>query len=220
MLDTELYALLERTADAAYCVTESGEVCAWNRAAEALFGYAASEVAGRNVHDVLEARDTLGTEALAGGRTAAIRRSTTPTGGIPSFDLQVRTRAGAWIWVNVSTILFDNRRTGRRLIARLARDVTHHRKQEELLQRMIQLSRQLVSLADDDADLAPVEALTEQERRVLSLFAEGRTAASIAARLRISPQTLRNHLHHVNRKLRTHSRVEAVTHALRRGLLD
>jgi DNA-binding CsgD family transcriptional regulator len=31
---------------------------------------------------------------------------------------------------------------------------------------------------------------------------------------------LRNHLHHINRKLRTHSRLEAVTHAQQRGLLD
>ncbi|HKU61032.1 MAG TPA: LuxR C-terminal-related transcriptional regulator [Gemmatimonadales bacterium] len=41
-----------------------------------------------------------------------------------------------------------------------------------------------------------------------------------ARRLKISAQTLRNHLHHINRKLRTHNRLEAVTHAQRRGLLD
>ena len=44
-------------------------------------------------------------------------------------------------------------------------------------------------------------------------------AKAIARTLRISAQTLRNHLHRINRKLRTHNRLEAVTHAQRRGLL-
>ncbi|MEO7963967.1 MAG: LuxR C-terminal-related transcriptional regulator [Gemmatimonadaceae bacterium] len=36
----------------------------------------------------------------------------------------------------------------------------------------------------------------------------------------MSPQTLRNHLRHIKQKLRTHNRLEAVTHAQRRGLID
>src|SRR5438093_8649587 len=73
MLETELFALLEQTADAAYTVTEGGEICSWNGAAERLFGYSASEVLHRNIDEVLEARDTLGTSALAGGSEAATR---------------------------------------------------------------------------------------------------------------------------------------------------
>jgi DNA-binding CsgD family transcriptional regulator len=61
--------------------------------------------------------------------------------------------------------------------------------------------------------------LSEHERRILMLFAEGKNSATIARTLRISAQTLRNHLHHINRKMRTHSRLEAVTHAQRRGLI-
>ncbi len=38
MLENELLELLEHTADAAYTVTEAGEICAWNGAAEGLFG--------------------------------------------------------------------------------------------------------------------------------------------------------------------------------------
>jgi hypothetical protein len=36
MLETESFALLEQTADAAYTVTEGGEICSWNGAAERL----------------------------------------------------------------------------------------------------------------------------------------------------------------------------------------
>ena len=50
--------------------------------------------------------------------------------------------------------------------------------------------------------------------------ADDSNPTTIARTLRISAQTLRNHLHRINRKLRTHNRLEAVTHAQRRGLLD
>jgi PAS domain S-box-containing protein len=220
MLETELFALLEQTADAAYTVTEDGEICSWNRAAEQLFGYPADEVLRRHVDEVLEARDMLGTTALGGGFEAATRRWDGRSGGIPNFDLEVRTRSGGRIWVNVSTITFDNARTGRRLFVRLARDIDQRRRNEELLNRMLEAARQFVSLAQETSDHAAVEPLSEQERRILKLFAEGSNSATIARTLRISPQTLRNHLHRINRKLRTHNRLEAVTHAQRRGLID
>jgi PAS domain S-box-containing protein len=220
MLETELFALLEQTTDAAYTVAADGEICSWNRSAERLFGYAASEVLGRGVDDLFDARDVLGTEALAGGREAAARRWDESSGGIADFDLQTRARSGDQIWINVSTIVFDNPRSGRRLFVRLARDITKRHRKEELLGRMLEAARELVSLGDDSSNHAPVEPLTRRERRVLELFAEGRNAAVIAGRLRISAQTLRNHLHRINRKLRTHSRLEAVTHARRRGLID
>lgn len=220
MLEAELFALLDQTADAAYTVTEGGEICSWNKAAERLFGYPAQDVLHRNIDEVLEARDTLGTSALAGGSEAATRRWDGKSGGIPNFDLEVRTRSRGRIWVNVSTIVFDNRRTGRRLFVRLGRDVDQRRRNEEQFFRMVELARQLVALAGEASHHAPVEPLSEQERRILKLFAEGRNSATVARTLRISAQTLRNHLHHINRKLRTHTRLEAVTHAQQRGLID
>ncbi len=219
MLETELFALLEHTADAAYTVTDAGEICSWNSAAEQLFGYPASEVLHRNVDDLFKARDGLGTNALAAGAEAATRRWDGTSGGIPNFDLDVRLRSGDRIWVNVSTIVSDNQRTGRRLFVRIVHDISHRRRKEELLHRIHDVARQIVSLTDDASDQAPVESLTEQERRILTLFAEGRNPAAIARKLSISAQTLRNHLHHINRKLRTHNRLEAVTHAQRRGLI-
>src|SRR5690242_20815694 len=89
MLERELFALLEQTADAAYTVTEGGEICSWNGAAERLFGYAPTEVVGRNIDEVFAARDTLGTEALAGGAEAATRRwDGRASSGIANFDLE------------------------------------------------------------------------------------------------------------------------------------
>jgi PAS domain S-box-containing protein len=219
MLEAELFALLEQTADAAYSVTESGEICSWNAAAERLLGYSASEVLGRNIDDLLEARDVLGTHALAGGSEAMTRRWPA-SGGIPNFDVEARTRSGERIWMNVSTIFVNNRRPGRHLFIRLAHGIERRRHNEELFHRVLTAARALVSLADETPRHTPVEMLSEQERRILKLFAGGSNSAAVARKLSISAQTLRNHLHHINRKLRTHTRLEAVTHAQQRGLLD
>lgn len=224
MLQSELFELLEHTADAAYAVSADGEIRSWNGAATRLFGHGVEEALGRNVDELLDARDALGTDALAGGQEAATRSWDGEPGGIPNFDLEVRTAAGPRVWVNVSTIVFDDRRTGERLFVRLARDIGNHHRREELLDHAMEAARRLVALAGDASsasasDHAPVEPLSEQERRILTLLARGRNPATVARRLQISPQTLRNHLHHINRKLRTHNRLEAVTHALRRGLI-
>jgi len=220
MLESELFALLEHTADAAYTVTADGEICSWNRAAEKMLGYSADEVLHRNIDDVLKARDAMGTPALGGGREATTRSWTDTSGGVPNFDLEVQTCASEKMWVNVSTIVYNNSRTGRQLFVRLMHDVDQRHRNEELLSRMIEAARQLVQIAESPSSHAPVTPLSEQERRILGLFAEGNDPATIAAKLSISAQTLRNHLHHINRKLRTHNRLEAVTHAQRRGLID
>jgi PAS domain S-box-containing protein len=220
MLESELFALLERTADAAYTVTDEGTICSWNAAAARLFGRDSADAVGRSIDDVLEARDALGTAALAGGSAAATRPANGAANEIAAFDLEVVARNRGRIWINVSTIVFDNPRTRRRLFIRLARDITPRKLKEEHLNRMLDVARQVVALADDATAHAPVVELSEQERRILKLFADGNDPATIARSLKISGQTLRNHLHHINRKLRTHNRLEAVTHAQRRGLLD
>ncbi len=220
MTDAELFALLEHTAEAAYAVTAAGDIRSWNRAATQLFGYAASEALGRNIDGLLDARDHLGTQPLAGGLESATRSWPEGGGGIPAFELDVRTASGERIWVSVSTILFENGGARRRLFVRLAHDITARRQRAELSARVLRAARDLASLADEPSSLPPVEPLTPQEQRILRGFANGGTPAAIARALHISPQTLRNHLHHINRKLRTHNRLEAVVHARRHGLLD
>ena len=221
MLEAELFALLEKTADAAFSVDVEGTILSWNRAAERLFGYDATSVLKRRIDEVLRAEDVLGTQPLAGGEDAAARHWVPGNGGIPNFDLRVRTKAGEPLHVNVSTIVFDNSRTGHRIFIRLVRDVTARRTRERVLDRMQEIAREMLALTVESSDPhSPVEALSDQERRILRMFAEGRSSATISRELKISPQTLRTHLHHINRKLRTHNRLEAVTHAQRRGLID
>ncbi len=63
-------------------------------------------------------------------------------------------------------------------------------------------------------------SLTEREREILKLVAEGYTNNQIAERLVISPKTVDTHRTHVMDKLNLHSRAELVKYAMRRGLLE
>jgi Response regulator containing a CheY-like receiver domain and an HTH DNA-binding domain len=63
-----------------------------------------------------------------------------------------------------------------------------------------------------------VHDLTTRELQVLRAMAGGASCADIAQMLRISPLTVRAHTKNVMGKLGVHSKVEAVTFALREGL--
>ncbi|HLJ82370.1 MAG TPA: response regulator transcription factor, partial [Ktedonobacterales bacterium] len=62
--------------------------------------------------------------------------------------------------------------------------------------------------------------LTDREREILKLVAEGYTNNQIAERLFISPKTVDTHRTHIMDKLNLHSRAELVKYAMRRGLLE
>ena len=62
-------------------------------------------------------------------------------------------------------------------------------------------------------------SITRREADVLRLLACGASNATIAETLGVSPTTVRNHIEHLLAKLGVHSKLEAVVHAARAGLL-
>jgi DNA-binding NarL/FixJ family response regulator len=65
----------------------------------------------------------------------------------------------------------------------------------------------------------PYESLTDREREVLHLAAEGRTNPEIADRLFISPRTVETHRAHLMQKLGLKNQTELIRFALKRGIL-
>lgn len=208
MLEGELFALLEGTADAAFTVDQDGAIRSWNASAERLFGYAPAEVLRKSCRDVLK--------GCCGAATPACAMNGC---GLPAFDLAVRQASGRSIWVNISTVIYRDPRQDRRMVIHLARDITDRKRGEELVRKVVDLSRQLASVSESPAKPAVNGQLSEQERRILRSFSRGGNSAEIARELGISLQTLRNHLHRINQKLGTHNRLEAVMTAMERGLL-
>jgi len=64
------------------------------------------------------------------------------------------------------------------------------------------------------------QALTQREREVLRLLADGMTNEAMGAELSISPQTVRTHVQKAMEKLGAQTRVQAVATALREGLIS
>lgn len=217
MLEQELFDLLEATSDAAFSVSDQGEICSWNKAAEKLFGYPRGKALHKTCYNLLQGRGTLGTRVC--GEACSIRDCAAKHIDIPNFDLEVKARSGRRIWVSVSTLVYENSRNHRRLIVHFTHDITEQRKNEELLRKMTALSRQLAAIPDVIGSPAPVSPLSNQEEDILRMFSVGKNSKEIAHKLGITLQTLRNHLHHINQKLHTHNRLEAVTHAIQRKLV-
>ena len=217
MLEAELFAFLEGASDGVFVVRESGEICFWNRAAQELFGHPGEEALGKTCSELLHGVGALGTQVCL--EHCVELQSTLKAKPMPNFDLNVTTRGGERKWVNISTIPFLNRRTQKTLVVHLARDISVQKSREEAFHKMIAVSREVCAMESSANGAAPVTPLSSQELEILRMFASGNDAPRIAKTLGISPQTLRNHLHHINKKLRTHNRLEAVTHAVQRHLI-
>jgi DNA-binding NarL/FixJ family response regulator len=65
----------------------------------------------------------------------------------------------------------------------------------------------------------PYDSLTDRERQVLKLVAEGRSNKEVAAFLDISVKTAMSHREHVMQKLDLHNRTDLMRFAMRRGLI-
>jgi two-component system response regulator DevR len=61
--------------------------------------------------------------------------------------------------------------------------------------------------------------LTEREREVLVLMSDGLSNQAIADRLVVSVHTVRNHVANLSAKLGAHSKLEALSIAIRNGLV-
>jgi DNA-binding NarL/FixJ family response regulator len=86
-----------------------------------------------------------------------------------------------------------------------------------------EIARDLVSepaMAASASDVGdPYETLTDREKQVLKLVAEGNTNKEIAEMLGISVKTAMAHREHLMEKLGVHSRTELIKFALRRGVI-
>ena len=84
------------------------------------------------------------------------------------------------------------------------------------------IAREALKDADASSEPAddPYDALTDRERQVLKLVAEGRSNKEIAVLLDISVKTAMTHREHVMQKLNLHNRTDLTRFAIRRGIIQ
>ena len=216
MLERQLAELLEGTTDAAFTVDLQGQIRTWNKAAENLFGYPASDALRKSCTAFIGGRVD-GTSVCC--QSCDVLECVRAGREVSNFDMEISTRTGRRVWVNVSLLVTYDEHTERRLVIHLMRDIRGRKKTEQLTNEMFRIAKKLVSTAERSGELPPILPLTAQEKKILGLFAAGKATKEVAEQLQISVSTLRNHIFHINQKLHTRSRTEAVMKSLRRGII-
>lgn len=213
----ELAKLLEGTSDAAFTVDIQGEIRTWNKSAEKLFGHPSSFALGKSCATLVAGRNENNRQVCC--EHCDVLECVRKDKDVSNFDMQICNSLGERRWVNVSILVASNERTERRLAIHFMRDIGNRKNTEDLTKKVLQVARSLVSSADEEGEMPPVSSPTEQETKILNLLADGKTSKEVADELNISARTLRNHISHINQKLHTNNRLEAVLEALKRGII-
>lgn len=88
----------------------------------------------------------------------------------------------------------------------------------EMTARLLNEFRRLSD--QNDPKPARIEELTDQERKILTLVADGASNKDIAIELNLSERTIKNYLSVIFQKLQVNNRTEAAIRAMKDGLVD
>ncbi len=190
------------TAGASFSTDSAGRIVAWNRAAEALFGYQASAVRGRNLHEVLKSHNLFENRISCDcGLREMVRRGEF----IRRYVIDVKAASGE----EMRVVLFPHAQTDPPS-TNLVYEARPDARQRHGDRRSVDHLRRFP---------AAIGKLTPAELRVLRLLASGKRAQDVATSLNVSLTTVRHHIQRVLQKLGVHTQVEAISMVLQGGLL-
>jgi PAS domain S-box-containing protein len=212
--------IIAGTASAAFATNESGRIVVWNKAAERLLGHGAARVLGKPCHDVVCGKDVFGNRFC--DQECSLLRMVRKREAVHHFVMGLRTASGRALRADVSVVVVPGPRGSQFTIVHLLHPVVP-------IPETAEVPEASVASVHADAAAVPLAAasqppgrsgsLSEREVEVLRLMADGAGTEAIADSLFISRTTVRNHIQTILRKLDVHSRLEAVSLALRTRLI-
>jgi len=214
--------LVFETADGVLAVDQDQRIVLWNGGAYAILGFQPEEVLGLHCYEVLGGRDEAGESICrAHCQHLLLMRHQKLA---QAHDVLFRCKSGQDRWVNLSTIRVPSRRRDLSVLVHLFRDVGRQKETERLVDQLLADVEkfELRQRADPPATSlarAPVPELTHREREALRILFSGASTQVVAQKLGISQATARNHINNILGKLGVHSRLEAVTLAMRIGVI-
>ena len=215
-----LFEFLSGTTDGVFAVDREQRIVYWNRAVRELLGHSAADVLGKHCYDVIAGKDDR--------RCAVCQPSCRAIMGanhgkpMPAVDILVQLLAGREIWLNVSTLLVPSCWQDLSVLVHFCRDATRSHEARRQMDQVHKMVGQSIRPPAKSRKARPATTplhLTTREQEVLTRLAAGESTTGVARSLFISPVTVRNHIQSILGKLGVHSRLEAVTLALRRNLL-
>jgi DNA-binding CsgD family transcriptional regulator len=197
-----------------------GRITKWNRAAEHFFERQAAQIRGRRCYDVVGGRDVFGNRFCH--ENCALMSMGRRGQKIEAFELSVAVslRPKQPLQVSVFPFCGDSLPTSAELVHRF-----------EPIEGADRLAQALGRLGAAPAAAACIPTrpvplgeprdgeppLSSREKEVLRWVTAGLQNKEVAEKLRLSPATVRNHIHNILEKLDVHSKLEAVSLAFRRG---
>lgn len=204
----DLKGVLRDAADGVFAVDARGRIAFWNRSARGILGYAVRDVVGRLCREVFGRTDGPGALCYNGCHVTTTSRPAASN----RFDLATRTRSGEPIRLVGDVLIVTGVGGERSAILHLFRDRPAWR---AIAARK---RRRRVPVGAEGGPSSEI-ALTPRELEVLRLVAVGVNTRAVAAHLRVSLATVRNHVQNILGKLGVHSRLEAAAYAARHGML-
>ena len=193
-----------QTAEAMFEIDSKGRILFWNRAAQNILGFRPEEVVGQSCWKVISGKDLVGNPFCFDD--CAVLTMARRNQVIQSYDTEAVTKSGKKIWINISIISILNPEKKEPAIVHLFRPLCHPPIRK-------------VTLPQTRAEHSAGPALTPRETEILSLMAEGLVAKEIAARLKLSNETVRKHIGKILKKFKVHTKLEAVVSAIKQRLL-
>lgn len=212
--------IVKRSSGPAIATDADNRILGLNRPATELFGYGLREARGKNLHELMHARDAFGNRLSI--RHYAFFEMVSRSEPVRNFDMEVRTASGEPQRVAVSVIVVLEAHGGEYDLVYQLRPIFRRRKADEAIERLL-ASRG--TPAEDPQQLrgngppAKAAELTTRQIEILRFMARGAQAQEVASNLGISVNTVRTHIQRILRRLGVHSQLEAVAVAFRDRLI-
>lgn len=220
---SEIFKGLDDMADGVFIVDGNLRIHMWNKAAEEILGFRKDDVHGQFCYQILRGSNGEGNPICS--KHCKVLNLAKESKSISSYDTQVRTNQGENCWLNMSILAVRDRQNGENMmIAHIFRDISQKKDDEIILNQILEKARRYQknpgNIKDDKVPDNQVEKLTRRQHEVLTLLARGFSTREIADSLSISQYTVRNHIQIIFQKFQVNNRLEAVTFALKNGILD
>ncbi len=213
----DAYVITATSRRAAIATDVTNRVTAVNDLMVDLIGRPEDDLVGRNLQDVLDARDVFGNPLC--GRHAALHEMAARGEAPESFELDIHTRGASRVRVAVSVIVVLGCTADGHQLVYLMTPMHRRRRADEAIDRLLARHPKLVTQHVPADGSGPRPDLSERQLEVLRLLAAGNNVTEISSELDISPHTVRSHLRRIFEELGVSSQVEAVVLGMREGLI-
>ena len=220
-----LMANMFQTADGLFVVDQDQRILFWNQGAQDILGYVSEDVIGKRCSELVQHVTQSGQVGCAPDCPIADCGLTKRRG--PGQNFLIRAKDGSFRWLSMVHIFMGPfnfmgpfHGTAPAMV-HVFRDITSEMEAKKTLERIAgQLSGFGLFQSREERFLSAGVELTEREKQVLALLAQGETTNAIAKKLTISNSTARNHIQNILAKLGVHTRLEAVAFALRHKVVE